>query len=62
MKSLLIREFLKPMATRLGAVVAGYLVATLATDPAVANQIGVGLAAAAALAIDLVTRKLVEGR
>lgn len=60
MKTFLIKEILTPVATRVGAVLAGYLVGSLATDPQIASQIGVGLSAACLVLVDLIARKVLE--
>jgi len=60
LKSFLIKEILTPVATRLGAVAAGYLVGKLAVDPDAAGQIGVGLSALCFVLVDLVSRKVLE--
>lgn len=57
MKSMILREFIGPLATRIGAVTAGFLVAKYGADPEISNHIGVGIAAFLALCVDLVSRK-----
>ena len=59
MKNFILRELLRPTLTRVGAMVAGYLVATIGTDPDVANQISVGISAVGLVLMDLITRKVV---
>ena len=60
MKHFLLRDLLAPTITRVGAALAGYLVATYAADPQTASQIGVGISAIGLLLVDLITRKIVE--
>lgn len=59
MKSFLVKEILKPLATRVGAVAAGLTISALGAEPEIANQIGIGITAAIFLICDLVIRQTV---
>lgn len=57
MKNFLMRQVLGPMFARLGTLAAGVLVGTLAVEPETANQVAMGIGAAGAVVLDLITRK-----
>ena len=62
MKKFILYDLVRPTLTRVGAMVAGYLLASVGADPDLAQQIAVGITAAGLVLVDLISRKLVEGR
>lgn len=55
----ILEELVKPLAGRLGSLAAGGLVG-MGVNATHADQVAIGIAAAVLIAIDLITRKMVQ--
>lgn len=62
MKSLVFREILSPLASRVGTAAAAFLLGVVQADPTLAHEAGAVIASALLVSVDLVTSYILRRR